>query len=54
MLTKLCSFIGATVLGGIGWWAGERMGMMTAFILSMIGTGFGMYFGVKVARHYGI
>ena len=52
MLTKMLSFIGATAGGAIGWWAGERVGMMTAFMLSMVGTGFGIYFGVKLARHY--
>ena len=54
MLTKLSSFICATVLGSIGWWLGERFGFVTAFVLSMIGTGFGMYYGVKLARHYEI
>jgi len=54
MLTKLSSFVGATVLGSIGWWIGEHNGFVTAFVLSMIGTGFGMYYGVKVARHYEI
>lgn len=54
MLTKMLSFIGATAGGAIGWWAGERVGFMTAFILSMIGTGFGIYVGVRIARHYEI
>lgn len=36
----------AAILGGwIGWWAGDPFGLMTAFILSMIGTGLGLYFG---------
>jgi len=26
MLTKLSSFVGATVLGSIGWWIGEHNG----------------------------
>ena len=45
MLTKMLSFIGATIGGGIGWWAGEKAGFMTAFMVSMIGTGLGIYFG---------
>lgn len=52
MMGKLTNFIGATIGGSIGWWAGERVGFMTAFILSMVGTGVGIYFGRQVAAHY--
>ena len=48
----LLSFIGATVVGSVGWWLGERVGFMTAFMLSMVGTGIGMYAGRKAARYY--
>ncbi|MEP6731550.1 MAG: hypothetical protein ABJE10_12960 [bacterium] len=54
MLTKLLSFIGATVGGGIGWWAGESYGFVVAFMVSMVGTGFGIYYGRKLGRHYDI
>ena len=54
MLTKLMSFIGATIGGAIGWWAGDRGGLVTAFMLSMVGTGFGMYYGRQLGRHYDI
>jgi hypothetical protein len=38
-----------TIVGGwIGWWLGDHVGLMTAFILSMVGTGFGMYFGRRL------
>lgn len=47
---KLLGFIGATVGGAIGWWAGEQIGgMMTAFIISTIASGFGIYYGRKFA-----
>lgn len=52
MLNKMLGFIGATAGGAIGWWAGERVGLMTAFMLSMVGTGLGIYAGIRVARHY--
>lgn len=32
----------------LGWWIGDRFGLMTAFLLSMIGTGTGMYFGRRL------
>lgn len=54
MLGKMMSFIGATVGGGVGWWAGERVGFMTAFFLSMLGTGLGIYAGRRAAAHYDI
>jgi hypothetical protein len=48
-MSKLLGWVGATVGGAIGWWAGARAGMMTAFVLSMVGTGGGIYLGRWVA-----
>jgi len=41
----LLTFLGATVGGAIGWWLGARVGIMTAFFVSMLGTGVGIYAG---------
>jgi hypothetical protein len=35
--------------GGIGWAAGSPVGIMTAFMLSMLGTGIGIYVGKRLA-----
>ncbi|MDB4882121.1 MAG: hypothetical protein JWL95_887 [Gemmatimonadetes bacterium] len=51
-MTKLLGFIGATVGSYLGWWLGSGAGIMTAFMLSMVGTGVGIYAGRKVAAHY--
>jgi len=51
-ITRLLGFVGATLGGTIGWYLGAPVGMMTAFVLSIIGTGVGMYLGVKIARQY--
>jgi hypothetical protein len=51
-VTKVLGFIGATAGGAFGWWVGAPVGVMTAFMLSMVGTGAGLYFGRKVADHY--
>jgi hypothetical protein len=40
--------IGAFIGGTIGWYAGEGIGMMTAFMLSIVGTGVGIYFAKKM------
>ncbi len=42
-MAKLLSFVGATLGGALGWWLGERWGMMTAFFLSVLGTAAGVY-----------
>jgi hypothetical protein len=52
-MLKLYSFIGATAGGYLGWAVGAPVGFMTAFMVSMIGTGFGIYVGRRVAHHYG-
>lgn len=51
-MRKALTFMGATVGGYVGWYAGAPVGFMTAFILGMVGTGFGMYLAVRVARNY--
>jgi hypothetical protein len=51
-MTKLFGFVGATVGSALGWWAGARVGTMTAFSLSMVGTGVGLYLGRRIADQY--
>jgi hypothetical protein len=49
---KLLGFIGATIGGTIGWWLGERVGLMTAFMISIVGTGLGMYAARRLFSDY--
>jgi hypothetical protein len=49
---KLYPFIGATLGGYAGWALGGTVGLTTAFIVSIVGTGFGIYFGRRISRHY--
>jgi hypothetical protein len=49
---KLFSFIGATVGGYAGWYVGAVVGTMTAYSLSMVGTGVGMYIAYRAAQNY--
>jgi hypothetical protein len=51
-MEKLLGFAGATVLGAVGWWVGDHVGMMTAFMLSTVGSGVGLYTGRRLARDY--
>ena len=49
-MTKLMGFLGATIGGYAGWALGARIGVMTAFMLSIVGTGLGIYVGRRVAQ----
>jgi hypothetical protein len=49
---RLYGFVGTTVLGYVGWFVGALVGTTTAVILSIIGSGLGIYYGRKVAQYY--
>ncbi|HET7276420.1 MAG TPA: hypothetical protein VFI91_14720 [Longimicrobiaceae bacterium] len=51
-MTRFLSFFGASVGGWVGWIAGAQISFMAAFMIGMIGTGLGMYFGRKIARDH--
>lgn len=51
-MAKLLGWLGAFVGSAFGWWGGAHAGIMTAFVLSTIGTGVGLYAGRWVALHY--
>ena len=45
------NMVAMTVVGGIGWWLGAFVSMFVAFILSMIGTGLGLYWAQRLTKH---
>jgi len=51
-MSKLLALVGATIGGGLGWWIGAQAGIMTAFLLSVIGTAAGVYIGRRIAVRY--
>ena len=51
-MEKLVVGVGATIGGYVGWYLGDRFGFMTAFMLSMVGTGAGIYFARRVVRDH--
>jgi uncharacterized membrane protein YbhN (UPF0104 family) len=51
-MAKVLGFVGATLGGAIGWWLGARVGIMTAFFVSTVGSGLGLYAGARIARQY--
>jgi len=42
-MKRLLDFIGLSAGGWIGWYIGAVVSIFTAFIVSMIGTGLGLY-----------
>jgi hypothetical protein len=48
-MKKLLGFVGATIGGSVGWWAGAGVGVMTAAFASAIATGAGLYLGWWIA-----
>ncbi len=51
-MNKLCILIGMTLLSAVGWWIGDHVGLMTAFMLSGIGSLAGVYLGWRINRDY--
>ena len=47
---KLLIFVSLTVFSSLGWWAGESYGLMTAFLLSSLGSIIGVFVGWWAAR----
>ena len=46
-------YLGCSLLGGwIGWAMGDRLGVMAAFMLSVIGTAVGVYVARRITRRY--
>jgi uncharacterized membrane protein YeaQ/YmgE (transglycosylase-associated protein family) len=53
-MRKLLVFVGAMIGSYAGWYIGAPAGIMTAFIVGMIGTGVGIYAGNRIGKHYGV
>ncbi len=51
-MRKLLGFVGATVGSYVGWWLGGPWGIMASFMLSMVGTGLGLWGGWKLAARW--
>ena len=51
-MSKLLGFLGMTVGGWLGWALGAPISIFTAFILSMVGTGLGLWAAQRFTRNY--
>jgi hypothetical protein len=48
-MSAFFAFIGASVGGWLGWIVGAHVGLMTAYVLSVVGTAIGVYYGRRAA-----
>ncbi len=48
-MRKIFAAIGSIAASSLFGWAGSGFGIMTSFMLGMVGTGIGMYAGYKLA-----
>ena len=51
-MTKLLNFLGMTLGGYVGWYLGAPISFFTAFMLSMVGTGLGLWGAIWVERRF--
>jgi hypothetical protein len=46
-------FAAMTLAGGIGWWLGAFVGIMTAVVVSAIASGVGLWLAMKLEDEWG-
>jgi hypothetical protein len=51
-MERMLTMLGMFILGSLGWWIGEFVGIFTAAILSLVGSGLGLYLGRRIAAEY--
>jgi hypothetical protein len=51
-MKKLCIFIFISLGGYMGWWLGDSFGLMTAYLLSVVGSFIGVLLGSLISRRY--
>jgi hypothetical protein len=52
-MRKTLAVVGSVAVSSLFGWLGSQYGLMTGFMLGMIGTGVGMYAGYRLAEHLG-
>ena len=51
-MKKLVLLLSITLFSWIGWSMGERFGLMTAYVVSVVGSLVGVYIGCRINRDY--
>lgn len=50
-MAKMLNLIGMTIGGWLGWAVGAKVSIFTAYVVSMVGTGVGLYVSMRVTRN---
>jgi hypothetical protein len=48
-MRTVLGLVGAALAGAVGWWLGESMGLVGAYLLSTLASGVGFYYGRRLA-----
>lgn len=48
----IMNFVGMTIGGWLGWALGSQISIFSAFMVSVVGTGLGLYAAQRVNRHF--
>jgi len=51
-MKKLILLISITIFGWAGWWLGANIGIMTAYVISVISSLLGVYVAVRINQNY--
>ena len=51
-MKKLVIFLCISIFGWIGWRLGDHFGLMTAYVISLVGSLAGVYLGCRINRDY--
>ncbi len=46
-MRTIIGWLAATAFGSAGWWLGERVGLITAVVMSGLAGGVGLYYGYR-------
>lgn len=52
-MRKTLAVVGSVAVSSLLGWLGSQYGLMTGFMLGMVGTGLGMYAGYRLAAYLG-
>lgn len=52
MAKRLLVMLVSTLVSAVGWWLGAKVGIMTAFLTSIVGLAVGVWWGQKLAREW--
>jgi hypothetical protein len=48
----MIAMVAGSLAGGVGWWIGAKVGIMTAFFLSILATAVGTYYARRWIADY--